>query len=135
MMRFKYTFLIIVLIIIASVIFLPAPGQAIDTGLKTTAGRANLDFEAGPAEIVGGIIYTFLSILGIVLLGLIMYAGVLWMTAGGDEQQVKKAKDWIINAIIGVAIILSAYAITSYVIDRMVAAQTPAPEAPAEPAT
>jgi len=46
---------------------------------------------------------------------LVIYGGFLWMTARGNEQQVTKAKDLIISAVIGLVIVLAAYAITAYV--------------------
>ncbi|MBU4315145.1 Ig-like domain-containing protein [Patescibacteria group bacterium] len=69
--------------------------------------------------LIGNIIKVFLSILGIIFLVLTLYAGYLWMTAGGDDEQVKKAKDVLINATIGLIITLSAYAITSFIISRL----------------
>lgn len=60
-------------------------------------------------------IKSFLSLLGLVFLVLILYAGYSWMTARGDEQQVTKAKDTIQRAAIGLAVVLAAYAITYFV--------------------
>lgn len=74
--------------------------------------------DALPARI-GELIKVVLSVLGVVLVLIIVYAGFLWMTAGGDEGQVKKALSWIKNAVIGLVIILSAYAITDYVIGKL----------------
>jgi hypothetical protein len=42
-------------------------------------------------------------------------AGYQWMTAGGNEEQVAKAKKNISNAVIGLIIILAAYAITWFI--------------------
>ena len=72
--------------------------------------------------IVGNIINVLLGFLGIVLLGYLLYAGFLWMTAGGDEENVKKAKDMIKNAIIGLVIIVAAFAISSFVLQALVTA-------------
>jgi len=41
-----------------------------------------------------------------------IYAGYLWMLARGNEQEVEKAKNIIIYAVIGLVVVLSAYAIT-----------------------
>lgn len=72
----------------------------------------------------GSIINTFLGVLGILAVVLIIYAGYLWMTARGNEQQVEKAKDILTQAIIGLVIILTAYAITKFVVGSLVAATT-----------
>ena len=101
---------------------------AIDEGLMTDdlnrIGETGFDEQpdAGgslPARI-GSIIQVILGILGVILVVIIVYAGFLWMTAGGDEKNVDKAKDWIKNAVIGLVIIMSAYAITSYVITKLI---------------
>jgi hypothetical protein len=74
-------------------------------------------------DTLGGIIRAVLSILGVVLVLIIIYAGFLWMTSGGSDDGVKKAKSWMLNAVVGLIIILSAYAITSFVISRLVEAR------------
>jgi len=56
-----------------------------------------------------------LSFIGVLFLILTIYGGINWMTAGGNEQKVEKAKTIIINAIIGLLIVLSAYTITSFI--------------------
>lgn len=60
-----------------------------------------------------------LSLLGLIFVSLIIYAGFLWMTAGGDDKQVGKAKDIIKQAIIGLVITLTAYTITGFVVDKL----------------
>lgn len=62
------------------------------------------------------IINIILSLLGVIFLGLMIYGGVVWMTAQGNEEKVKKAKELITEAIIGLIIVLAAYAITYFVL-------------------
>ncbi|MCX6796279.1 MAG: hypothetical protein NTW06_02150, partial [Candidatus Falkowbacteria bacterium] len=73
---------------------------------------------ASPVSIIGLVIRTILSILGVFFIGLMIYGGYLWMTAMGKEQQVTKSKDLITAALIGLIIIVSAYAI-SYFVTKM----------------
>lgn len=72
---------------------------------------------------VGGVlamvIKGFLGLLGIIFLFLIIIAGYNWMTAAGDEEKVNKAKETIQRAIIGIIIIISAYAITYFVFKNL----------------
>ena len=63
---------------------------------------------------IGNILRIVLSFLGVIFLILIIYGGFTWMTAGGNEQQITKAKGIIFNAIIGLIVVLAAYAITAY---------------------
>lgn len=73
---------------------------------------------------LGTLINTALSLLGIVFLGLTLYAGWLWMTAAGDAKATGKAKDILITAVVGLVILLSAYAISNFVIDNVQSAVT-----------
>jgi hypothetical protein len=75
--------------------------------------------EQALVKIIGGGIKIILSILGVILLGIIIYGGFLWMTAGGKTDNVTKAKTFIFNGIIGLIIIVSAYAISNFVMDQL----------------
>ena len=77
-----------------------------------------------PQELAGRVIKSILTILGILAVALIVYAGFLWMTARGEETQLTEAKTILRAAIIGLAIILSAYAITITVLGMLVGATT-----------
>ena len=57
-----------------------------------------------------------LSIVGIVALIYFIYGGYLWMTAGGNEENVTKAKDILRAAAIGMAIILASLAIVTFLV-------------------
>ena len=50
-------------------------------------------------------------LLGVLFMILIIYAGLLWMSAQGNEQQVTKAKQMILGAAVGIIIVVSARAI------------------------
>lgn len=85
-----------------------------------TAGTTDTTF----AEIVGEVIAVGLSLVGAIFLVLTFYAGILWMTAHGDDTQVDKSKKMIRQSIIGLAIVLGAYSITNFVVPRLVARTT-----------
>ncbi|MFA6322202.1 MAG: hypothetical protein WCX71_01845 [Candidatus Buchananbacteria bacterium] len=74
------------------------------------------------AETVSNMVKILLGFLGIIFLILIIYAGFTWMTAAGNDEKTKKAKDIIQASVIGVAIIIAAYAITYFVIDNLLKA-------------
>lgn len=101
------------------------PDAVAQTALNATQNLDAVTSAAGVSAatdlptIIGRIIYVFLGTIGIVLLGLILFAGYLWMTAGGDEKQVKSAKDRIRNAVIGLVIIASAFAITNFIMSQL----------------
>ena len=83
--------------------------------LDTMAKAAGFGEPKNLMEIIGGIISAFLSLLGIIFLVLVLYAGFTWMTSMGNEQKVQKAKDTLLRVTVGVIIIISAYAITYFV--------------------
>lgn len=60
-----------------------------------------------------------LTLVGTIFLVLMVYAGILWMTASGREEQIETAKKIITAAVIGLFITLSAYAITSFVAGQL----------------
>ncbi len=71
------------------------------------------------AENIGRIITVLFSILGVLFTVLIVYAGYLWMTARGEDEQVAKAKNIIGRAVIGLIILMAAYSITRFVVPRV----------------
>jgi hypothetical protein len=83
---------------------------------KVGTGLGDKSTGATLPETIGKIIKVAVGVLGVVLTALIIYGGFLWMTAGGDSGQTKKAKDYITNAVIGLIICILAYAITNFVI-------------------
>ena len=68
------------------------------------------------SKAVGDIIAIVLSFVGVIFFGLVIYAGILWMTARGNEEQVTKAKKIMMDASIGLAVTLAAYIITITVV-------------------
>jgi hypothetical protein len=75
-------------------------------------------------EIIAEIIKTLLEFLAIIFVVLIIIAGFKWMTSGGNQDQIKEAKGQLSRAIIGLIIILSAYAITYLVFEILIKATT-----------
>ena len=71
---------------------------------------------------ITSIIRVALSLLGIVALVIVLMGGFKWMTAGGSEDKVKEAKRLIFQGIIGMAIVLSAFAITTFVVESLTTA-------------
>lgn len=71
---------------------------------------------------VGNIIRDVLMLLGIVAVCIVLMGGFKWMTAGGNEEKVSEAKHLLLAGVIGLAIILSAWAISSFVVTSLVTA-------------
>jgi hypothetical protein len=69
-----------------------------------------------PRVIIGRIINVVLGFLGVIAVGIILLGGFKWMTAGGNEDKVAEAKKLLGAGVIGLVIILAAWAIATYVI-------------------
>ena len=106
-------FLIIILIPCQIQAANPDPATA---GLGITAQEG---YETIPASdiptMIGRVVGVALSFIGIIFFVLMIYAGFSWMLARGNESEVQKAKSLIEAAIVGLVIVLSAYAITSFI--------------------
>lgn len=95
--------------------------------LGAAAGAEGANLSGGQTDIrlvVARIIRVALGLLGTIFIVLSMYAGFLWMTAGGEEEKTSKAKKLLSNGVIGLAIILSAYAISYFVFKSLLCATT-----------
>lgn len=89
-----------------------------DTGAEfaSTAGLG----EASLVETIALIIRIALGFLGIIAVVIILLGGFKWMTSGGNDEEVKGAKKLIFSGIIGLVIVIAAYAIAAFVIDSIV---------------
>ncbi len=76
-------------------------------------------------ETAARIINVALSFLGIIAVVIVLLGGFKYMVSGGNEEKTAEAKNLIVSGIIGLAIILSAWAITSFVIGQLLSATTP----------
>lgn len=68
--------------------------------------------------IIQRVISLFLGMVGALALGVFVYAGITWMTAGSSDR-VQKAKDAMKYAVIGLAMIGFSYAVTTFFIDAL----------------
>lgn len=96
----------------------PLLAFAADANLTSVASTSGLGTDS-LMTIIGRVINVLLSVLGVIFLILMVYAGAIWMTAGGDGKKVDKAKGILINAVVGLLITLSAYAISVFVINLL----------------
>ncbi len=109
----------IILSLFSLLVFCPA--QAADYGLNATVnatqGALPKDIKGAKTlpELAGVVVNVALSLVGILFFALVLYAGVTWMKAMGNTEDVTKAKDMITQAIIGLVIVMAAYAISNFV--------------------
>tara|TARA_Y100001970_G_C13414184_1_gene453404 strand:- start:12 stop:401 length:390 start_codon:yes stop_codon:yes gene_type:complete len=114
--------LLVKLYALGSLILLPTQAHSAnldnaDDFLKTTGNTATGARQAPEVEsVLAGFIKTALSLVGIIFLILMVYAGYLWLTAQGEDAQIDKAKKIIKSTVIGLFLVTSAYAITQLVL-------------------
>lgn len=92
--------------------------EILNTAQKTAqgAGYKKAD-DLTIVRTLGSLVQVLLGLIGMLFMILTIFAGVQYMTAGGDSGQVDKALATIKNGIIGMGIVFLAYAITYFVQD------------------
>lgn len=92
--------------------------QGADLGAQGLQGYAVQPQGDLPTTIIRIINWT-LVLVGVLALAFIVYAGFLYITSRGDEGQVERAKNIIVNAVIGIVIIGVAAVLVNFVIDAL----------------
>lgn len=114
-------------IFIAGAMGLPVSAAGLGDATNELLNAGKVPYGAQPgntkslSETVGGIIGLALEIVGTLFLLLMIYGGFLWMTGRGEPDKVKKAKELIIDAVVGIVIIFAAYIITNFVVTSLIA--------------
>lgn len=88
--------------------------------LSQTIEPTGLDTNDNFSSTVGTFIQIALSVVGITFFGLMVYGGFRWLTSRGEDGDIETAKKTITASIIGICIIVAAFAITSFVTDRLI---------------
>lgn len=93
---------------------------------KTPSGRKLADVSGNfpnpfntmdVSEIIGRIIKAILSIVGSIALIMFIYGGIIWMTASGNDERVKKGGQILTWAAVGLVVIFAAYGIVSRILN------------------
>ena len=97
----------------------PDSTRVINKNADVAGGLGGYEINNDIYALVQTVINGFLALIGVLLLSYLLFAGYKWMTAHGEEEKVTQAKDSIRHAIIGVIIIVAAYAISVFVMSRL----------------
>jgi hypothetical protein len=107
------------LVVIMPMLALEVKAQAgnldLGTSYPSNIGLSNSD----PRDVAVSVIKVLLGFLGIIAVIIILLGGFKWMTAAGNEDKVAEAKKIIVAGIIGLIIILAAWAIANFVITNI----------------
>lgn len=90
-------------------------------GVDTTAGAAEISPLAGDATtglttLIGLAINLLFGAVTVVFLTIILIGGYIWMTSRGNQEQIDRAKKFIINGIFGMVVIFLSYALVTVVL-------------------
>ncbi len=124
---FSKSIIILAFLIISLCFSLPALAEDTYTfkeksGLNKTAevsGYATDGDATTPEQLIGNVIYSVLGFVGVIFMVLLIYGGFIWMTAGGNEEKVKKANGILMSSVFGLIIVLSAYVISYFILKRL----------------
>jgi hypothetical protein len=119
------------LLVLTAVLILPyfvfaqntsAGEEGIVNRLQTVAGKGGytISEKSDLTSVAGLIIQAVLGLLGIIFIILMIYAGYTWMVASGNEQQVSKAKNMLQTSVIGLVIVLSSWAIWTFIFESLI---------------
>lgn len=88
-------------------------------GLNNFAAETNLGTDIPLIETIARIINILLGFLGVLAVLLVLWGGFKWMTAAGNEDQISEAKKLMGAGVVGLAIILAAFAVASFVVNQL----------------
>lgn len=92
----------------------------INKTLENTANFSGYSNTGGDLPtVVGGVILGILTLLGVVFIILIVFAGFKWMLAQGEDNKITEARNLIVHSIVGLIIVLAAYAISYFIINTL----------------
>ena len=78
----------------------PVPGSGVDNLVNLT-----------PSGMISGSISLIFIVVSIIFFFILVFSGLKWITSGGDEKKVASARSGITNALIGLVVVFSAWAI------------------------
>jgi hypothetical protein len=85
----------------------------VDNGLNGALGNDD------PRTVVAKIINFALGFLGVIAVAIILFGGFKWMTSAGNEDKVGEAKQMLGAGVIGLIIILAAWAVANFIISNL----------------
>lgn len=124
--RMKYVLSFVASLGLVSLVALPALAQQRPLSpddLGVGAIKNELKLGGGDVRTTAArIINVALGFLGIVSVVIVLVGGFKYMVSGGSTEKTDEARKLIVSGIIGLAIILSAWAITTFVVTRLISA-------------
>jgi type IV secretory pathway VirB2 component (pilin) len=86
-------------------------GSGKTTNLENPLGEIN-----SPQKLIGQIINTLLGVVGSLALIMFIFGGITWMTAAGSQDKVKKGRDILVWATLGLVVVFASYSLVKFII-------------------
>jgi len=112
-MKKKYLILITILIAIFAITYVSCFAETVSLPDPLHHQGENIPL------LVGSIINYVLGILGVLALVMFIYGGLIWMTSGGAPDQIKKGRNTLVWAILGLALIFFSYALLNFILTAL----------------
>lgn len=92
---------------------LPSVAMAQGGGITPTVQPTSLPGTADFGALLTSVINWFLTLVGLIAVIMLIIGGFRYLTSGGNQEAVEKAKNTILYAIIGIVIVILSYAIVA----------------------
>ncbi len=113
----KKNFLKVIFSLLVSLIFVFGFFSFLPAATNNTSQDLTLPNPLGMTDIsllAGRIIKAVLGLVGVFALVMFIYGGILWMSSSGSEEKIKKGKETLVWAVLGLALIFFSYAILEF---------------------
>ena len=97
------------------------PDKTVRQGESVSAlSECNVEKTEGEKSLMSNVnmlINVFASVMGFLAIGMIIYGGFMLLTAQGDPARIKRGKDVVLYSVIGLILVVLAYAIVNFVMN------------------
>lgn len=123
-----YPLLFVTCLVLASLVkpvsAFTCPDKTVREGESVSAlSKCNVEKTEGEKSLMSNVnmlINVFASVMGFLAVGMIIYGGFMLLTAQGDPARIKRGKDVVLYSVIGLILVMLAYAIINFVMNNVI---------------
>ena len=123
-----YSLLFVTCLVLASLVkpvsAFTCPDKTVREGESVSAlSECNVEKTEGEKSLMSNVnmlINVFASVMGFLAVGMIIYGGFTLLTAQGDPARIKRGKDVVLYSVIGLILVMLAYAIINFVMNNVI---------------
>ena len=118
-----YSLIIVVTFLYLAISSVAFANTGIMDNLNSVAGKgydtSKPYTESTVRGLAGSIVQIALGFIGVIFLILVIVSGIQWMTSGGNTDKINKARQRLINSVIGLGIVLLGWVIVYTVLSYL----------------